>query len=153
MSVLYPLVYGEKAASRQDLKDTIFHSPGSTDQLVMEHNPGNSNALKNYVARGYGMNRLLPPSDRNGGIASDVNFRFLPKRPTLVQSPSETALLMDITQAVSSYVKDKLRKGSERYGGYNHVLFCDGHVERIKFEDIPTDNESDFAGQTFWWGL
>ncbi|WOO42862.1 prepilin-type N-terminal cleavage/methylation domain-containing protein [Rubellicoccus peritrichatus] len=121
---------------------TIFQCP--TAQTVLEEN-GKNGVANNW---GYGMNKFLPPR----GNATYYTHTQI-KMPSKVFDPSKTALVMDAEHSIISPLAGDMvhiENASLRHGGKVNVLFIDGHIEQVAFDDIPAQG-ADGAAE-FWEG-
>lgn len=148
---LFPYLMGRDGdTSSALLFNTPFQSPGATKALIVKQ-LGASNANNSYVYS-YGMNAHLPPKTTGSGIDT------MPKLPLSLDHYSSTMLLVDssMSNALLSHpqIKTRLEHGSERYGGKNTVLFCDGSATMMPFKDLPVGDQTstDPAVQKLWFG-
>lgn len=121
---------------------TIFQCPTA---VVTLDESGVNGVANNW---GYGMNKFLPPK---GGANYYTHTQT--KMPSKVHDPSKTAIVMDAEHSIiSPNAVDlaRIENASKRHSGSVNVLFLDGHVENIAFEDIPAGGSAE--GLQFWEG-
>lgn len=92
--------------------------------------------------------------------ANSSDWEFTPRKRSLYVDDAATMLIIEGDEGDKNSIgvgdEEQIEAGAERYGGrYVHVGFMDGHVERVKIGDIPTDPTADDEKEEdcyFWTG-
>jgi len=128
------------------LQGTVFEVEASVKKYPKE---------KNFFNHSYCLNaELITDSE---GYKSG-NWRFTPRKRSIFPNDTNTMLIVEALEgdhnSVTAATIDQIEKAFDRYDGrFVHVGYMDGHVARIKKNDLPKDARGSDESSIFWTGV